>query len=199
LYRIEISILAPCPDGNLLAINDAPGWQPDNQEHLAAWFKNQIKHQGLQLRRVASYLHGWADFHPNQLEPLSRLLPLDILAARFFRADIGRDDKSLARTAKAIATAVSGECEKQAPFAGEHSLPWFLSRQESQKFIRSLEVLVERSRLAVMTKDKTHACAIWRSLFGDRFPMAGAAQRRFGRGNHSGQQGGRYSDSRKRN
>lgn len=178
IYRIEISILAPSPDGNLVAINGARSWQPDMHERLASWFKNQIKHQGFQLRRVASYLNAWADFHPNQLERFAWQLPLDILAARHFQADIERDDKSLARTAAALVEAAPGHFQWPNPLKGEKILPWPFSQQESRKFFQSLEVLAERSRLAVTTKDKMHACAIWRSLLGGRFPMEGTTNTR---------------------
>ena len=179
LYRAELSILAPGSNSSLLAINDAAGWQPDIQKNLADWFKIRIKHQGLQLQRIACYLNAWADFHPNRLQGFAWLLPLDILAARFFQADIGRDDKSLARTAAAIAEAAPSDLSASIPFAGLNDLPWLLSQEESRRFFQSLEALAKRSRLAVLTKDKVHACAIWRSLLGDRFPMAGVKKRKF--------------------
>ena len=179
LYKIEISILAPGPDGNLLAIHDVQGWQPCHQEPLAAWFKNQIKHHGLQLRRVASYLHAWADFHPNGLDAFAWRLPLDILAARYFQADIERDDNSLSRTAAAILESAHNDRTWPIPFAKDYSLPWFLSQEENRQFFESLEVLIERSHCAVTTKDKTRACAVWRSLLGDRFPLAETSNRLF--------------------
>jgi hypothetical protein len=173
LVRIEISILTRGPDTNMLAINGARGWQPDVQQHLAAWFKDQIKHQGVQLRRIARYLHAWADFHANRMEGFSRLLPLDILAALYFQADNERDDKSLAGTAAAIIAAAPCDFRWRSPFGGENTLPWFLSQQQNRRFIQLLEVLAEKGRLAVMTKDRMHACAIWRGLLGERFPVAG--------------------------
>ena len=179
IFRIEISILAPGPDGNQVAINGARSWQPDMHGGFAAWFKNQIKHQGLQLQRVARYLHAWADFHPNQLERFAWQLPLDILAARYFQADIERDDKSLARTAAALAEAAPGDFRRPISSGKDNAFVWPLSRQENRIFFQSLEVLVERSRLAVTTRDKMHACAIWRSLLGSRFPMAGMNTRKF--------------------
>ena len=179
IYRIEISILAPGSDGNQLAINGARSWQPDMQGRLAVWFKNQIKHQGLQLQRVARYLHAWADFHPNRMDRFAWQLPLDILAACYFQADIERDDKSLARTAAALAEAAPSDFRWPISSGEENVFPWPLPRQESRIFFQSLEVLAERSRLAVKTKDKMHACAIWRSLLGSRFPMAGASTRKF--------------------
>ncbi len=179
IYRIEISILAPGTDGHQLAINGAGSWQPDIQGRLAVWFKSQVKHQGLQLQRVARYLHAWADFHPNQLEQFAWQLPMDILAARYFQADIERDDKSLARTAAAIAEAAPGDIRWPIPSEGENAFPWPLSRQKNRFFLKSLEELAERSRLAVTTKDKMHACAIWRSLLGSRFPMAGTNARKY--------------------
>lgn len=173
LYRFEISILTRGPDTSMLAINGARGWQPDVQQHLAAWFKDQVRRQGVQLRRIASYLHAWADFHAIQLDGFYWLLPLDILAARFFQADNDRDDISLARTAAAIIEAAPGDFRWRLPFGGDYTLPWFLSQQESRRFIQLLEVLAEKGRLAVMSKDRLHACAIWRSLLGGRFPAAG--------------------------
>ena len=180
LYKIEISVLAPGPDRTLLAINGPDGgWLPDFRKNLADWFKIQVKCHGLQLHRIACYLNAWADFHPNQLQGFAWLLPLDILAAKYFRADIGRDDKSLARTAATIAGAAPGDLQWPISLAGDHTLPWPMSEMENQIFSNSLEVLVRRSRLASETKDKTRACAIWRSLLGEHFPMASAINGKF--------------------
>jgi hypothetical protein len=173
LVRIELSILTRGPDTNMLAINGARGWQPDVRQRLAAWFKDQITHQGIQLRRIARYLHAWADYHANQLKGFSWLLPLDILAALYFQPEDERDDKSLAGTAAAIIEAVPCDFRWRSPFGGDNTLPWLLSQQESRRFIQLLEVLAEKGHLAVMAKDRMHACAIWRSLLGERFPVAG--------------------------
>jgi hypothetical protein len=173
LYRFEISILTRGPNTNMLAINGARGWQPDVQQHLASWFKDQINQKGIQLRRIASYLHAWADFHADQLERFSWLLPLDILAALFFQADSERDDKSLVRTAAAIIEAAPSDFRWQSPFGGENALPWFLTQLESRRFMQLLEVVAEKGRLAVMAKDRMRASAIWRSLLGGRFPVEG--------------------------
>ena len=173
IYRLEISVLAPSRKGCRLAVNGAQEWQIDDQERLAAWFKNQLRHQGRQLQRVACYLNAWADFHPNQLENFAWRLPLDILAARNFQADVGRDDLALSRTASAIARAVPWDEPRPDPVKTEDVLPWSLSPQQHHAFVRSIETLAEKSAQAIATRDREHACAIWRSQLGGRFPMAG--------------------------
>jgi hypothetical protein len=173
LYQIDFYVLAQSQNGWMLAINGARGWSPYHHRLLSDWFEKQIQHYGLQLHRIACYLNAWADHPLHQLEHIARALPLDILVAQFFCPDIGRDDAAFAKTAAAIAAGIGPGVIWSSPLSNKEDLSWLLSQQDKEGFLKTIQALAHNAALAVKTSNVAEACAIWRGLLGDRFPVVG--------------------------
>jgi hypothetical protein len=72
-------------------------WEPSDAEHIAGWFRDQLKAHGEQLQHVWRYLKAWRDHQWAKDGPSSVLLML--VACRHFDKQPGRDDKALAHVA----------------------------------------------------------------------------------------------------
>lgn len=79
-------------------------WERSDAEAIARWFRDQADTQGEQLRRTWRYLKAWRDHQWETGGPSSILLML--AATRHFDKWPGRDDRTLAAVAQAVADAV---------------------------------------------------------------------------------------------
>jgi len=105
-YHVDLPSYGQLNGEYLLAEKGVKGWHRSDPLSLTVWFREQVKAQGEQLRRVVRYLKAWADFQSGRRGRMPSGLILTVLAVQKFKAD-ERDDVSLSNTATAIFYAVN--------------------------------------------------------------------------------------------
>lgn len=168
-YHVDLPPYAKLNSEYMLAEKGAKGWHRSDPKGLTDWFKDHVKEQGQQLRRVVRYLKAWADFQSGRRGKMPSGLILTVLATQNFRAD-ERDDVSLADIANAISNTVNPVFCVYNPVDSEEELTARLTDEQKVRFQEAILVLASDAAEAIDTDDREEASKLWRRQLGDRFP-----------------------------
>lgn len=137
-------------------------------EQYDAW-KDRIRKEDAQLRRIVRYLKAWCDFKGKNM-PCGIILT--ILTAENFSMD-HRDDIALKNTIMNIQTRLQNEfvCKRPTTPKGEDLLEGY---DHKTYFMTQLSSFVESAKQAVNENNEKRACGKWQSQFGFRFSCASA-------------------------
>jgi hypothetical protein len=133
-----------------------------------AW-KENVRKQDAQLRRIVRYLKAWADYKGKEM-PCGIILT--ILAAENY-GENERDDISLRDTLINIQSALLKEfvCKRPSTPVGEDLLKGY---EHKTYFMRELSSFVDAAKQAINEANQKRACGKWQSQFGTRFSCATA-------------------------
>ena len=147
------------------------GWEKSNPRAMTHWFKEQIKTNSEQIRRIAKYFKGWQDFRNSKTSiKLPNGLTLTILACEEYQSDI-RDDIAFNETAKAILTRFKDNDEIWKPYEPTENMRNYLSDAQFDHFIKELEKIEETGGSAIEEESEEKAAKEWQKIFGSRFPV----------------------------
>lgn len=168
-YHVDLPSYGKLNGEYLLAEKGVKGWHRSDPLALTVWFREQVKAQGDQLRRIVRYLKAWADFQSGRRGKMPSGLILTVLAAQNFRSD-SRDDVSLAYTAAAISNAVYPIFCVYNPVDFTEELTARLTDEQKARFQDVVSDLAIRGAKAIDVDDRKESSKLWRSQLGDRFP-----------------------------
>lgn len=133
-----------------------------------AW-KENVRKQDAQLRRIVRYLKAWCDYKGKDL-PCGIILT--ILAAENYVPN-DRDDISLRDTLIKIQTTLqkSFVCERPTTPQREDLLEGY---EHKDFFMKELSSFVEAAKQAINESNQKRACGKWQAQFGNRFSCAKA-------------------------
>ena len=168
-YHVDLPSYGKLNGEYLLAEKGVKGWHRSDPLALTVWFREQVKAQGEQLRRIVRYLKAWADFQSGRRGKMPSGLILTVLAAQNFRSD-RRDDMSLAYTAAAVSYAVYPAFCLYNPVDSEEELAGRMTDEQKTRFQEAISNLASGATNAIDTDDRVEASKLWRMQLGDRFP-----------------------------
>jgi hypothetical protein len=134
-------------------------------------WKESIRKQDAQLRRIVRYLKAWCDYrcNSNGAEMPCGII-LTILAAENYSSN-GRDDISLRDTLINIQTALQKEFVCMRPTTPENE-DLLKGYEYKTYFMAELSFFVESAKQAINEGNEKRACGKWQSKFGNRFSCA---------------------------
>jgi len=168
-YHVDLPSYGQLNGEYLLAEKGVKGWHRSDPLSLTVWFREHIKEQGEQLRRVVRYLKAWADFQSGRRSKMPSGLILTVLAVQKFKAD-ERDDVSLSGTATTIFYAVYPIFCVNNPVDPTEELTTRLTDEQKARFQDAVLDLAIRGAKAIDADDREESSKLWRSQLGDRFP-----------------------------
>jgi hypothetical protein len=168
-YHVDLPSYGKLNGEYLLAEKGVKGWHRSDPLALTVWFREQVKAQGEQLRRIVRYLKAWADFQSGRRGKMPSGLILTVLAVQKFKAD-ERDDVSLLNTATAIFYAVNPIFCVYNPVDLTEELTARLTDEQKARFQDEVSDLAIRGAKAIDADDPEESSKLWRSQLGDRFP-----------------------------
>jgi hypothetical protein len=136
---------------------------------LTDWFRDRVKNQGEQLRRIVRYLKAWADFQSGRLGVLPSGLILTVLASNYYSPD-QIDDIAFSNTIRAISNDASFALCVYNPVDAEEELTARLTETQKTRFQNAISDAADAAAEAIKVNDRHEASKIWRKQFGDRFP-----------------------------
>jgi hypothetical protein len=169
-YHVDLPSYARLNAEYLLAEKGTRHWPRSDPKAVTDWFKDYLKKNGEQLRRVVRYLKAWADHEYDRRGKMPGGLILTVLATQNFRAD-ERDDVSFANTASRISVAVSPVFNLQNPVDASEELTSRLTDGQKERFQDAISELSSAGSDAVNHLSRWRASEIWRGQFGERFPL----------------------------
>jgi len=167
-YHIDLPIYAIYNSFPYLAEKGERGWHVSDPRALTNWFKDQVKNEGEQLRRLVRYLKAWAD-NQSRLGKLPSGLILTILVVNNYEKS-DRDDGSFAGTVANIYNQMLGSEAVFNPVDPYERLSDRLTETQINNFRERLSILLDDARDALKENSKQKAAKKWRKEFGDRFP-----------------------------
>jgi len=168
-YHVDLPAYAELNDAYMLAEKGAKGWHGSDAKAVTNWFKEEVKEQGDQLRRIVRYLKAWSDFQAGRRGKMPSGLILTVLAVQNMHKS-ERDDVSLANVALAISDSVNPIFYVYNPVDIDEVLTERLSDAQKSRFQEAISDLASDAADAIDTDDCEKASALWRQQFGDRFP-----------------------------
>lgn len=168
-YHVDLPSYAILNGAYMLAEKGEKGWHRSDPKALTDWFKESVKKDGEQLRKVVRYLKSWTDFQAGRRGKMPSGLILTVIATQNFRSD-GRDDVSLAETANAISNVVSPVFCVYNPVDSEEELTARLTEEQKIRFQEAVSDLASDAAGAIDTDDREEASRLWRKQLGARFP-----------------------------
>ena len=168
-YHVDLPSYGELNGKYLLAVKGESNWPQSDPLALTDWFKDQVKSQGEQLRRVVRYLKAWADFQSQRRGKMPSGLVLTVLAANSFHSH-EKDAVALANTLRAISAAVSTVFFVLNPVDNSEELTARLTDAQKTRLQNAAKTASEDAIEAVSMEDEHKASMQWRKQFGDRFP-----------------------------
>ncbi len=143
------------------------GWTKSDPKALTDWFRDKVKDNGEQLRRIVRYIKAWKDYSGIPLKGIE----ITVLAAENIDVYEGRDEKGLYTTVNEILTELSNNFTCIKPADPYDDL--FLAKSESDKkrIMDGLTDLRDSLADAIVCTSRRDASLKMRELFGDRFPL----------------------------
>lgn len=167
-YHVDLPSYGVLNGEYLLAEKAVKGWHRSDPLALTVWFKEQVKAQGEQLRRIVRYLKAWADFQSGRRGKMPSGLILTVLGVQKFKAD-ERDDVSLSNTSTAIFYAVHQTFCIYNPIDLTEELTARLTDEQKACFQDAVSDLAILGAKAIDADDPEESSKLWRSQLGDRF------------------------------
>lgn len=169
-YHVDLPSYGEAGNKFYLAHKDK-GWVESDPKSLTEWFKSKVKPDE-QLRRIVRYLKGWADYQSGKLGKMPSGLILSVLAANNFVAD-DRDDVALSKTLASIKHAIIPIVYVTSPVEPtSEELSSRLNCDQKKRFQDAVTAFAKAADEAINEKSEKVASEKWRSMFGDRFPLA---------------------------
>lgn len=168
-YHLDLPAYAELNDAFMLAEKGAKGWHYSDAKAVTNWFKEEVKEQGEQLRRIVRYLKAWSDFQAGRRGKMPSGFILTVLAVQNMRKSES-DDVSLADVASAIFDSVHPVFCIYNPVDNDEELTVRLSDEQKARFQEAISDLASDAAYAIDTDDPEKASELWRGQFGDRFP-----------------------------
>jgi hypothetical protein len=153
----------------LLAEKGDKGWHRSDPLALTNWFRDQVKNNGEQLRKMVHCIKAWADFQSGRLGVMPSGLILTVLVCNYYRID-QRDDIAFANTIRAISKAVRFAFFVYNPVDAGEELAARLTKAQKIRFQNTIVDAADAAAEAIDTDDRREASKTWRKQFGDRFP-----------------------------
>ena len=169
-YHVDLPSYAILNGEYMLAEKGEKDWHHSDPKALTDWFKDSVKKEGEQLRRMVRYLKAWADYQSKKRGKMPNGLILTVLATRNF-CPHERDDVSLADTAAAISVAVNPIVCVFNPVDNTEELTSRLSDTQKARFQDAISDMTSDGSESVNHVSKKKASEIWREQFGDRFSL----------------------------
>jgi len=171
-YHIDLPIYVIKDDIPRLA-HKSNGWVNSDPRAFTDWFRDKVKENGEQLKRIVKYLKAWADYkNQNSSTKMPSGIILTILAANNFVSSDDRDDEALVGTVRNILDTLeeSFSCEKPVEPYEDLFEGWSDTRKNN--FLNKLNTLCDKGNQALeLDSDKKEEASLkWQDLLGDRFP-----------------------------
>lgn len=168
-YHVDLPSYGRYYGDYLLAEKGDKGWHRSDPLALTNWFRDQVKNNGEQLRKMVRYLKAWADFQSGRLGVMPSGLILTVLVCNYYRSD-QRDDIAFANTIRAISNAVKFTFCVYNPVDAGEELTARLTEAQKIRFQNAIADAADAAAEAIDTDDRHEASKTWRKQFGDRFP-----------------------------
>lgn len=147
------------------------GWVRSNPRAMTDWFKDQLRENSEQLRRIVKYFKGWRDFRNTKTTTkLPSGFLLTVLACEEYQSDI-RDDIAFLSTATSILSRLRQNDEIWKPYDPPENLREHLSEKQFEHFLDELQRLVSTGEEALEEESQKKAAEKWQKILGERFPV----------------------------
>jgi len=168
-YHVDLPSYGQFYGDYLLAEKGDKGWHRSDPLALTNWFRDQVKNNGEQLRKMVRCLKAWADFQSGRLGVMPSGLILTVLVCNYYRCD-QRDDIASANTIRAISNSVRFTFCVYNPVDAGEELTVRLTETQKIRFRNAIADAADAVAEAIDTDDRHEASKIWRKQFGNRFP-----------------------------
>jgi len=167
-YHVDLPIYNMYNNEPYLAEKEEAGWHISDPKAITNWFKNAVKHNDEQLRRIVRYLKAWADNRSRRGKLPSGLILTVLVVNNYYKSD--RDDSSFARTVRNIRNQLLTSPIIVNPVNSREFLSDHITETQMSNFKERLSVLLDNANLALKEESKERACKLWKAEFGHRFP-----------------------------
>jgi len=170
-YHIDLPIYIKGKDTEHPKLaHKSKGWVDSDPKELTNWFRDEVKENGDQLKRIVRYFKAWKDFKAGNDTFPSGMIFTILSANHYVSGYEENDDAAFITVANEIYSALDEVFELDRPvFPNEELLgPW--SETAQNNFLSKLSTLIINGQKALEEDDKEEASRIWVKIFGDRFP-----------------------------
>lgn len=168
-YHVDLPAYGELSSDYLLVEKGDKGWHKSDPLALTNWFRDRVKYQGEQLRRMVRFLKAWADFQSGRLGVMPSGLILTVLVSNQYSSDES-DDIALANTVNNISNAIKFSFSVYNPVDISEELTARLTEAQKKRFQKAISDAADAAAEAIRIDDRHEASKIWRKQFGDRFP-----------------------------
>ena len=166
-YHVDLPIYAEDENGNYyLARKYEDQWVESNSKDFSDWFKDKVKEEGEQFRKIIIYLKGWKDFKKYDISGIV----FTLLVAKNFSSD-ERDDNCFFKTVKKICKYLEDNKTLNRPVSPKEDILDGWSDTKKDKLKEYFNSLKNNLQKIHDLKNKKEACEKYRDkIFGKRFP-----------------------------
>lgn len=165
-YHIDLPIYIIKDDLPFLA-HKTKGWIESDPKAFTEWFKEKVKGNDEQMRRLIKYLKGWRDSKCINIKSIA----LVILVADNYYKSVDRDDKSLLGTLTLIISSLKGEFSCLKPVVPNEDLFENYTYTQHKMLIEAFEDLGNSIDEAInISEDEYTASILLIDSFDERFP-----------------------------
>jgi hypothetical protein len=168
-YHVDLAIYGEYDGKIYLARTDSEKWEENNPKLFTQWFLDKKAGWGEQLRSVCQYIKKWS-YYNGWIDDISGFL-ITILIGNHLHPCENRDDIALAETLKGIVTDIEYTRKILRPVYPYKNMIEKMPESKIDSMIEHFKDFRDNASKAVACVDKKEACAIWKDLFGDDFPL----------------------------
>lgn len=171
-YHIDLPIY--CENNGIiyLASLKKNKWIKSDPKTFKDWFYNRLEKYE-QMRSCIKYLKAWKDFRDCELKGIQ----ITVLVGWNHYAIQDRDDESILQTIENILSYLKTYRAIYNPVDPEENMISNWNDSKIDAVIENIENFHSRAAKAVTEHSKIASSKIWRSLFGDRFPLEDTDER----------------------
>lgn len=169
--HVDLPIYAKKDEKHYVAVKDE-GWIESNPSGINDWFKEQIKANGEQLRRVVKYLKAWKENRHCSNKSLEFWggFQLTVLVGMYFQGNSDDDEQAFYETIRNINSNLVKHPPLNSPVSPYHDTVSDYSDAKNRKFKEEFKKLTDASKAAHEETDCQKKAEKWKDIFGNRFP-----------------------------
>lgn len=184
--KAEIDVVPVIADGDAykIADRDLDGWRKTNPKGHKTWSSDRNKEFGNRFKPLVKLVKWWRRENPTHKRPKGFVL--EVLVARHAPRNETHWGEAFAQTLENIYTAYRDQAARdqkpviEDPSVKNSDILGKVSVPQWKAFIDKCRVYAGYARKAQDTDDMDEATALWRKVFGDRFPKTSTQARAVG-------------------
>lgn len=175
-YHVDLPIYGMYNSKPYLAEKGEAGWHISDPRAITDWFKDKVKNEGEQLRRIVRYLKAWVDNKSKSGKLPSGLILTILVVNNYEKTE--RDDASFTGTVRNIYDQILNSPTIFNPVDPNERLGDYITETQIRNFKERLFRLLDNAGAALEEESIEEACKKWKGEFGNRFPSSSSDDKR---------------------